>query len=198
MPARQTHRSPRASDWQPVAVGLPMRQTFRWGRDAPREPPARPLRPFGVEARRVSQETRHRGIRRPRGDGCRKARPSLLRVSTCRITPGRLAVRRVDSGWLQTGNGEQPKPRQRVRKDAQLHGSALAAAAERRGPQRRPQGCLKPGHRDTILRWRAVGLVSTVAKRNARVPRAREPPRSMRWCQRRCDRGVWARDPDVC
>jgi len=38
----------------------------------------------------------------------------------------------------------------------------------------------------------------TVTTCNARSRKAREPPRSMRWCQRRCDRGIRARDPDVC
>lgn len=27
---------------------------------------------------------------------------------------------------------------------------------------------------------------------------SREPPRSKRWCERRCDRYVWTRDPDCC
>jgi len=43
------------------------------------------------------------------------------------------------------------------------------------------------------------GLVRTAGERIARTLfGAREPPRSMRWCQRRCDWNVWTRDPDAC
>jgi hypothetical protein len=61
------------------------------------------------------------------------------------------------------------------------------------------EGAVKPGHRRHLecggsRRARPDGGMVC----RSRALRAREPPRSKRWCQRRCDRGVWARDPGVC
>lgn len=70
----------------------------------------------------------------------------------------------------------------------------LRVDAERREPRRRrktPRSQVTA----TSMRWQPAGLVRQSYGENAL---SREPPRSKRWCERRCDRYVWTRDPDSC
>lgn len=98
-----------------------------------------------------------------------------------------------------TGDGEQPKA------------TAVCSARSHRCTVRfrplpsvvvRPRCSTehrKSSHRDTRAVAGHSGFVPSGRRANrSTLFGAREPPRSVRWCQRRCDRGVWTRDPDVC
>jgi len=153
-----------------------------------------------------------RGARVPRGN---RATESLQRLRA--LECGRFVLPRLPSqltGRHRSDRREAFRFREaarRQRRAAESHGSAF-----RKGPL--PHGVrLSSRHRafvDRLVLARApevtsprhleavagcFGLVRTAGERIARTLfGAREPPRSMRWCQRRCDWNVWTRDPDAC
>lgn len=155
--------------------------------------------PFGVQraARHPSEGPRHRGNFALAATVVWKVHPSLSAIATDRPAPEHEAPRGASSQ-----GGCEPYRQAAVSHGAllrkSLHGAAFAVVAGR-GPHRHPQGCRQPGHRRHQNAVAPVGLVSTVT-----------------WCTRppalwgkegrrgrcvgvnaACDRGVWARDPDV-
>jgi len=111
-------------------------------------------------------------------------------------TRGRVASRRPTQ-VVAAGNGSNLRPRQAVREDGRRTVWPLATP-QRQGRNWQPQGRQEANVTATPSAVTNRRTRPTVTTRNARSRKAREPPRSMRWCQRRCDRGIRARDPDVC
>jgi len=147
-------------------------------RAAPREPGARRGAREGLVLPRASVVVR--------GGMCSEGSSFLVCPPRRTDTETKLPQGSFSRGNCPPETASFQEPRQRVRKDA--HGSALVVATGHRWPQGRPFGGVrKSGHRDT-LRWRAVGLVRWWRSVTLECRKAREPPRSMRWCQRRCDR----------
>lgn len=86
----------------------------------------------------------------------------------------------------------RPKGRTAARYGPRGRTAAPQAVTGARKDARKP---MSPRHLHAVANRRTRPPVTI---RDARSRKAREPPRSMRWCQRRCDRGIRARDPDVC
>jgi hypothetical protein len=112
-------------------------------------------------------------------------------------TRGRVASRRPTQ-VVAAGNGSNSRPRQARPRGWPPHGMVLVATPQRQGRNWHPQGRQEANVTATPSAVTNRWTRPTVTTRNARSRKAREPPRSMRWCQRRCDRGIRARDPDVC
>ena len=130
------------------------------------------------------------------GDGVWRARPSTsTRPQPTSRHPNDAPRGASVQAGLQTGNGEQPKPRQCAPKGATAERPRFSNRAEHPAPIR----CAKVHQQATVTatqrsgeplrtsfeRWRAT--CST-------APRAREPQRLKRWCQRRCEDAVQTRD----
>jgi hypothetical protein len=135
----------------------------------------------------------------PSGVGARKVRPSNAGRLNRRAGTEATAARRFDSGRLPGGNGEQLK----ATAVCSARGHRCTVCDLRSSPSVFwtawcPRGHPKSSHRDTHAVAGCFGLVRTAGERIARTLfGAREPPRSMRWCQRRRDWSVWTRDPDT-
>lgn len=176
-----------------MAAGLPQGRPLG-GAGCPSRVSRQSVRPLVGRAQCKPVTVRTAEAPPPSWRRCRKARPSALSTACGGWKPGRDAERRVVSGRLQSGNGKQSKPR---------HGAPRGAGArcgprgrvERRGRRRQPQGCRKPGHRDTISGGKPPDPSDGRRASRSRA-QARESPRSKRWCQRRCDRDVRTRDSE--
>lgn len=162
--------------------------------------PVSPHLPSGGCAARDPQGHRATEPPAPSGAGARKVRPSNAVPSQ--------PTRRHRSDRREAFRFREAARRQRraaeshgsvLREGPPLHGVRSSIATERLWTAWCPRGYPKSSHRDTHAVAGCFGLVRTAGERIARTLfGAREPPKSMRWCQRRCDRGIRARDPDVC
>jgi len=200
--ARSTDvRSTRVNDWQPEAADPPSRWVGRRGqgltpRESPRESAPSSGRLRGVRFREGRRATEPPA---PSGVGARKVRPSNAVPSQ--------PTRRHRSDRREAFRFREAARRQRraaeshgsvLREGPPLHGVRSSIATERLWTAWCPRGYPKSSHRDTHAVAGCFGLVRTAGERIARTLfGAREPPRSMRWCQRRCDWSVWTRDPDT-
>lgn len=158
----------------------------------PREPLVCACRPFGSGARCATRK----GFVPPRapspyGVGCSKGSSLRDGREVGELTSAPTQV-------VAAGNGSNSRPRQACPRGWPPHGTALVAAPQRQGLDWQPQGRQEANVTATPSAVTSRRTRPTVTTRNARSRKAREPPRSMRWCQRRCDRGIRARDPDVC
>jgi len=161
--------------------------------------PVSPHPPSGVCAVRGPQGHRATEPPAPSGVGARKVRPSNAVPSQ--------PTRRHRSDRREAFRFREAARRQRraaeshgsvLREGPPLHGVRSSIATERLWTAWCPRGYPKSSHRDTQAVAGCFGLVRTAGERIARTLfGAREPPRSMRWCQRRCDWSVWTRDPDT-
>lgn len=155
-------------------------------------PPVCARRPAACRCR--PRGAHHRGNHAVRGEIVWKVRPSMPDTAMVSGNPKRGAARRVVSGEAAS-----------LARAAEITAATLRSAArcslgchrKNRGGIR--EGAVKPGHRrhHECGGGRQARLDGGMVCRSCAL-RAYEPPRSKRWCQRRCDRGVWARDPGVC
>lgn len=131
------------------------------------------------------------GNRRPHGVGCSKGSSLRDGREVVRLRAHRRKV-------VAACNGSNSRLRHVRPRGRPPHGMALVARPQRQGRNWQPQGRQEANVTATPSAVTTRRIRPTVTTCNARSRKAREPPRSMRWCQRRCDRGIRARDPDVC
>lgn len=98
-------------------------------------------------------------------------------------------MRRVDSGRVLARNGERNEATTATLQEARCKGAARKAATERMWTGTAPSGAESQVTATLRSGGKPSGSVRTGVGKTARCSQSAEPPRSKRWCQRRCITG---------